>query len=401
MAGCCAVPEKPQSKNWQCPECGRKGKPVPRVTLDLLYPDAKARLTDAAYLFCETPTCPVVYFAPDDGSVFHKADLIVRVGIKETEPPAPLCYCFDHTREEIWAELEATGKTTIPDRIKAEVQAGNCRCEYTNPRGSCCLGDIQRAIQAFKAQGQTRRGERQLVHSAPVPSELSGHDCCALPPDEERTNPSVAADTCCAVPTTTASEAKPYRMGIMAGVGAAIFGLLASACCWLPAVLAAVGVGSAGLGTKFAPYRPYFAVGALALIGAAFAITYRRQPKEACCLTPQQRATRFGLWAALTIVLVSLSFPTVWGWWGQRNIHHEAVASSDERHQITFRIEGMSCAGCAPMIAAKLKEVPNVKDAMVNFETGEATVLWQGKPPSKKALAKAVASVEGRAVFEK
>lgn len=411
MAGCCAVPEKPQSENWQCPKCGRKGKPVPRVTLDLLHPDAKARLTDAAYLFCETPDCPIVYFAPDDGSVFHKADLIVRVGIKETEPPIPLCYCFDYTREMLWAELEATGKTTIPDRIKAEVQAGNCRCEFTNPRGSCCLGDIQRAIQAFKKEGQIRRGERQFAHSAPVtittqdccavPPEDAGHDCCALPPDEEQTNQSVAYDTCCAVPTIAASEAKPERMGILAGIGAAIFGLLASACCWLPALLAALGASSAGLGAKFAPYRPYFAIGALTLIGTAFAITYRRQPKEACCLTPQQKATRFGLWAALVIVLASLAFPTVWGWWEQRNIHHEAVASLDDGHRITFRIEGMSCAGCATMIAAKLKEVPNVVNATVNFETDEATVFWQGKPPSKEALANAVASVEGRAVFNK
>jgi len=30
MAGCCAVPEKPQSSDWRCPECGRKGKPVLR-----------------------------------------------------------------------------------------------------------------------------------------------------------------------------------------------------------------------------------------------------------------------------------------------------------------------------------------------------------------------------------
>ncbi len=122
----------------------------------LLTPEAQQRLTPAAHLFCETPDCPVVYFAPDDGSVFHKPDLTVRVGIKETEPPIPLCYCFGFTRKDIWNELTMTGKTTIPDRIKAEVQAGNCRCEETNPRGSCCLGDIQRALQAFKTGGAKR-----------------------------------------------------------------------------------------------------------------------------------------------------------------------------------------------------------------------------------------------------
>ncbi|GEM_PF-6762021 len=76
------------------------------------------------------------------------------------------------------------------------------------------------------------------------------------------------------------------------------------------------------------------------------------------------------------------------------------MVSTPDIHRLVFRIEGMSCAGCAPMIAAKLKEVPNVVDASVNFETGEATVWWKGKPPDKEALAKAVASVEGRAIFD-
>jgi hypothetical protein len=76
----------------------------------LLTPEAQQRLTPAAHLFCETPDCPVVYFAPDDGSVFHKPDLTVRVGIKETEPPIPLCYCFGFTREMLWSELAHNGQ---------------------------------------------------------------------------------------------------------------------------------------------------------------------------------------------------------------------------------------------------------------------------------------------------
>jgi len=237
MAGCCAVPEKPQSSDWRCPECGRKGKPVPRITLErLLTPEAQRRLTPAAHLFCETPDCPVVYFAPDDGSVFHKPDLTVRVGIKETEPPIPLCYCFGFTREMLWSELAQTGKTTIPDRIKAEVQAGNCHCEEMNPRGSCCLGDIQRAIQAFRSQPVPTA---ELVGVAAEDCFAPMDDCCAVP--SEKTQP------------TASQQVRAERLGILASIGAMLAGLLTSACCWLPALLAAVGVGSAGLGAKFVP----------------------------------------------------------------------------------------------------------------------------------------------------
>jgi copper chaperone CopZ len=385
MAGCCAVPEKPQSNDWHCPECGRKGKPIPRITLErLLTPEAQRRLTPAAHLFCETPNCPVVYFAPDDGSVFHKSDLMVRVGIKETEPPIPLCYCFGFTREMLWSELAQAGKTTIPDRIKAEVQAGNCRCEETNPRGSCCLGDIQRAIQAFRSQ--------------PVPTaELVGvaaEDCCA------------PMDDCCAVPSektqpTASQQVRTERLSILASIGAMLAGLLASACCWLPALLAAVGVGSAGLGAKFAPYRPFFAFGALALIGIAFAVTYRRQPKEACCLTPTHRAQRFGLWLALVIVLVSLVFPKVMERFARSASSVSSAAMPTGVRAFSFRIEGMSCPSCALAIAANLKRLPNVVDARVDFEKGEATIFYRDTSPSKDAIAQGVASVEGRAIFPK
>jgi hypothetical protein len=82
--------------------------------------------------------------------VFTKPDLKVRVGIKETDDPIPLCYCFDHSREDIRRDIEATGKTSVLEEIKAEVQGGFCACEVKNPSGACCLGDITRAIQEAK-----------------------------------------------------------------------------------------------------------------------------------------------------------------------------------------------------------------------------------------------------------
>ena len=78
---------------------------------------------------------------------FRKPDIKVRVGIKETEDPVPLCYCFDYTRDDVFRDFEAIGSTSLRDRIKAEVQAGFCACEVKNPSGSCCLSDITRAIQ--------------------------------------------------------------------------------------------------------------------------------------------------------------------------------------------------------------------------------------------------------------
>lgn len=151
MSGCCADRCEGPAATVQagaCPQCGKKGKPVPTLTVKSLVKDHN-RVSPAAYLFCRTADCEVVYFS--ENGLFRKAGLKVRVGIKETEDPVPLCYCFDYSHADIRREVEEHGSTDIAERIKREVQAGYCACEVKNPSGSCCLGEIMRAVQEAKA----------------------------------------------------------------------------------------------------------------------------------------------------------------------------------------------------------------------------------------------------------
>lgn len=131
-----------------CPVCGKKGKSVATLTVKSLVRDHTRVARSGSYSFCRTPDCVVVYFS--DGETFCKPDLKVRVGIKESAGPAPLCYCFDYTRADIRRDIEESGSTKIPDEIKAEIGAGFCACEVKNPSGSCCLGDINRAVETAK-----------------------------------------------------------------------------------------------------------------------------------------------------------------------------------------------------------------------------------------------------------
>jgi len=102
-------------------------------------------MPSTVYYFCEAPGCDVVYFPLDPGGpIFHRSDLLVRVGVKETEDPIPVCYCFGFTRKDIRDEIAETGRSTILARVKAEVQGDNCACEVKNPSGKCCLGTIAR-----------------------------------------------------------------------------------------------------------------------------------------------------------------------------------------------------------------------------------------------------------------
>lgn len=149
MESCCSI-SKPLTAEEKriCPACDKKGRPVARITLEsLLLEPTLAALDVTEYYFCETPTCPAVYFSNESGTILWKDDLKVRVGIKETQDPIPLCYCFGHTRASIASEIAQTGRPTVIQRIGAEVRAGRCFCERSNPSGSCCLGEVSRAVQ--------------------------------------------------------------------------------------------------------------------------------------------------------------------------------------------------------------------------------------------------------------
>jgi len=156
MAGCCAVPHSGTPP--VCPMNGQTTRPVSRKTLEsLLKPEVKERLKPQPYYFCDAPDCDAVYISALGDHLITKDQLTVRVGIKETEDPVPLCYCFGYDRRNVREDIKAKGSTEIPKVITQRVKAGECRCEETNPSGGCCLGNVAKAIkqaEALKAKGE-------------------------------------------------------------------------------------------------------------------------------------------------------------------------------------------------------------------------------------------------------
>jgi hypothetical protein len=148
-SGCCT----PQPKGKEvCPRCGNAAKKVLGKTLaHLLTEAAKAKLTSLeGFGYCKTPSCKVVYFRGEE--VLEQDDLTVTVGLKEGTTPATVCYCFEWTKEKIAEELNTTGKTTALEDIKAKMEDPGCSCETLNPSGTCCLGDVGKAIREIEAK---------------------------------------------------------------------------------------------------------------------------------------------------------------------------------------------------------------------------------------------------------
>src|SRR5438094_8976285 len=115
--GSCAT-EKPADF---CRRCGARGQTVPRETVEaLLTPAALRRLKAGGYFFDSSPDCEIVYFLNEQNSYFTKRDLRVRVGIKESEPPVPICYCFGHTLDSARLEIQNTGQSNVAAQITKE-----------------------------------------------------------------------------------------------------------------------------------------------------------------------------------------------------------------------------------------------------------------------------------------
>jgi hypothetical protein len=166
MSDCCstdssraAAAKPPAGTKVNCPRCGQPGQPVARQTLKhQVKPEHLKTVESGSFNFCRTATCEVAYFS-DSGVALTKADVRTRIGLKETEDPVQLCYCFGFTEAMVREEIHATGGCTIPQRIAGEVKAGNCACEIRNPQGSCCLGNVTVAVKkALSDRGVASQG---------------------------------------------------------------------------------------------------------------------------------------------------------------------------------------------------------------------------------------------------
>ena len=149
MEDCCTVKVGAPTPTTHCPECGRPGRLVDRITVKaMLRPEALMRLSAPEHRFCPTPECAVVYFGHEE--IFDREEVVVPVFQKEPAGERIVCYCFDVREPDIRRELAETGRCTAQERVTALVKAERCACEVKNPQGSCCLGNLAGAIASLE-----------------------------------------------------------------------------------------------------------------------------------------------------------------------------------------------------------------------------------------------------------
>lgn len=150
MSECCSVKATSWPAAMICPATGKRSKRVDLLTVRSLVRQLPLRMPASAYYFCEDPACDVVYFpSHPQAPTFRRVDLLVHVSAKENDDTIPVCYCFGFTRRDIADGIRDIGRSTVAERITAEVQAGNCACELKSPSGKCCLGNVTRIVNEF------------------------------------------------------------------------------------------------------------------------------------------------------------------------------------------------------------------------------------------------------------
>ncbi len=343
-------------KKKSCPKCGELGKPVQEITLNSLLKNAEiGRMCPGPYFFCQTSSCPVVYFDETGNSVFEKNALALRVGVKESEAPRPVCYCFDHTIEEIEEQVASTGGSTVPDDIATRMKEA-CWCETKSPLGSCCMSTVSKYVKAAKANAG------QMASTA---TKEEFKDCCS---DYDQSAAKV--DDCRSVLSKSARDSG-RKLGVVAIFGAVFTAVLSSICCWLPLLSIAFGASAAGVSGFLEAYHFWFLGGTGLLLLMGFYLVYFREKSCApgsACATPDSKLQRFNksmLWFASIFVALFSFLPNYLG-----NFLSDAntgVEIPDNLDQPSLSIEGMTCEGCANGVTDALKNLKSVSTVNIDF----------------------------------
>lgn len=351
-----------------CPQCGAGGRKVSGLTVEH-HARADQLATGSprdGWRCCRTPTCPVGYFAsPEDTPILVEAMRTVPFP-KSEDPSRLVCFCFEHSARAITEDVLAGGESSIKAAITEACRKGSDDCERKNPEGRCCLGHVAAVIREVdrEAGDCSARGDQAQVA------------CC---PPKAPQSPSDA----------TVQSDHSSRAAALGAVGAAA---LSSACCWLPLLLIGLGVSSAGVGAFFEAWRvPLLAV-TVSLLGLGFYLVYVRKPTcepQDACAAPDPKSGRRNkalLWFASVAVAAFALFPEYVTTFTGDGFSAQAQAAPAET-RVVYRVEGMTCGGCASHVKTALEKIPGVTSASVSYEASEATVLWSTTPDDSKVVA--------------
>ncbi len=134
----------------RCPACGEQGVRVLKVTVATHVSERFWPLLSEGFYFCRNPSCEMFYFNNDSKTYFLKDEVKTRFGLKERDPPRPICYCLQVTEEMIEEEILKKGCCDSLEDVVAFTRAGTGKwCLTTNPSGKCCKEYLEDVVNRY------------------------------------------------------------------------------------------------------------------------------------------------------------------------------------------------------------------------------------------------------------
>lgn len=167
--------------------------------------------------------------------------------------------------------------------------------------------------------------------------------------------------------------------------GGVFAGIAASLCCIGPLVALSLGLGSFAASAWFAQWRPVFLGFTFVLLGLAWYLTYRKLKVDCedgtCALLPG-KAARISLWLGTLVAVAAAIYPSLPT--ANHQINAAAIVRDDAK--LSVLIPSMDCPPCAAGIEASLRRAPGVKQAVVNYDSKQAVLVYDPTLTSRDIL---------------
>ncbi|MEJ7911759.1 MAG: mercuric transport protein MerTP [Chitinophagaceae bacterium] len=171
----------------------------------------------------------------------------------------------------------------------------------------------------------------------------------------------------------------------------------ASLCCITPVVALIAGGSSIGSGLSWLePARPYL-IG-LSVVVLAFAWYQKLRPvaaNPADCLCEPKKASFLQSKAFLSLVtlfaVAMMTFPLYAGaFYGEEKPAVQALTAVDNKKQVSFTIQGMTCAGCEAHVNSELAKETGVLGYITSYASKSSTVTFDAGKTTANAVEAAI-----------
>jgi len=160
--------------------------------------------------------------------------------------------------------------------------------------------------------------------------------------------------------------------------GSIILAIITHICCIGPAVLAVLGVGGAGLFSKFANLRHYFMGMTGVFLGLAFYLTYKKRKVRCddgtCKIRRAPKWNKISLWAATILIVFFMAFPTLVG---SLNTSSGNNQMKGEISEVIIPVERMTCSDCEFNIENAVKKLDGIIKVKADHQKGEVIIKFE------------------------